>query len=90
MIHLDAAAFSCDVHRGEGDEHAGLEDTSLHFSYWDNSDTTDIIHVLDGNSETLLTVLFGGFQSADGFNQAGTSVPLHVLGLLDHVVSEPS
>ena len=37
VVHLDGLDFSGDVLRGEGDDHAWLDDTSLHTSDGDSS-----------------------------------------------------
>ena len=46
VMHFDGFALSSDVHWGEGDDHAWLDDTGLNSADWNSSNTTDLVDVL--------------------------------------------
>jgi len=102
VVHLDGLNFSGDVDGGEGSEHAGLDDTGLNSADWHSSNTTDLVDILEGKSEWLAGRSRWWDDGVEGFEHSlagelalldflGPSlVPLHVGGLLNHVVSVPS
>ena len=77
VMHFDGLALSGDVHGGEGEDHAGLEDTSLDSADGDSSDTTDLVDVLEWESQGLVLGSLGLLEVVEGFNETGASVPLH-------------
>merc|ERR1719515_291324 len=91
-----------DVYGGEGGEHAGLDDTGLDSANWHRSNTTDLVDILEGKSEWLVGGSRWWDDGVKSFEHglAGelallhflvpSLVPLHVGGLLNHVVSVPS
>ena len=89
-MHLDGLALGGDVHGGEGEDHAGLEDTGLNTADGDGTNTTDLVDVLKGESQGLVLGSLGGLKGVEGFNHAGASVPLHLVRLLEHVVTSPA
>jgi len=89
-MHLYGLALSGDVHGSESDDHSWLEETSLDSSDWHSSNTSDLVDVLEGESEGLVLGSLGGFECVESVDEDGTSVPLHVIGSLDHVISVPS
>ena len=42
VVHFDGLDFSGDVGGGEGDDHTGLDNTSLNTTDWDCTNTTDL------------------------------------------------
>lgn len=54
VVHLDGLDFSGQVDWGEHDDGTGLDDTGLHTTDWDCSDTTDFVHVLQGQTQGLV------------------------------------
>jgi len=102
VVHLDGLNFSGDVDGGEGGEHAGLDDTGLDSANWHRSNTTDLVDILEGKSEWLVGGSRWWDDGVKSFEHglAGelallhflvpSLVPLHVGGLLNHVVSVPS
>jgi len=102
VVHLDGLNFSGDVDGGEGGEHAGLDKTGLNSADWHSSNTTDLVDVLEGESEWLVDGSGWWDDGVEGFEHglAGelalldflvpSLVPAHVGRGLDHVVSVPS
>lgn len=102
MVHFDGLDFSGDVGRSKVDDHASLDDTSLDTTDGHSSDTTDLVDILEGETEGFVGGTNGGLDSIDGIEEGlaldDTSlgllgpalVPGHVTGLLQHVVSVPS
>lgn len=81
VVHLDGLDFSGDVGGSEGDDHTGLEDTSLDTADRDCSDTTDLVDVLEGQTEGLVCGTLGGLNGVDGLEE-GLTGGLASLGLL--------
>jgi hypothetical protein len=81
VVHLDGLDFSGDVGGGEGDDHAGLDDTSLDTADGDRSDTRDLVDILEGKTEGLVGGTDGGLNGVDGLDEGLTS-DLAGLGLL--------
>ena len=90
VMHFDGLALSGDVHGGEGEDHAGLEGTSLDSADGDSSETTDLVDVLEGESQGLVLGSLGLIEGVEGLNKSGTVVPFHEVGLLEHVVTSPA
>jgi len=59
VMHLNRLDFSGHVSGGESDVHAWLEDSSLNTSDGYSSDTSDLVHILKGNAERLLSRSLG-------------------------------
>merc|ERR1719367_2639228 len=87
---------------GEGDDHPGLDDTSLNSANGHCSNTSNFVHILEGKSERLVSRSGwrnDGVKSLKKSHTAGISllplnlpslVPGHLVGGVDHVVSVPS
>jgi len=90
VVHFDGLALSGDQVRSEGNDHAGLEDTSLDTADGHGTDTANLVDVLEGNSEGLVGGTLGGDDRVEGFDECGTLVPGQVGGSLNHVVTEPT
>merc|ERR550534_2912933 len=102
VVHLHGLDLSGRHVGGEGDDHAGLDDSGLHTTHGDCSNTSDFVHILKGQPKGLVGGPGGGndrVKSLEESHAAGLAllplnvpsfVPGHVLGSLDHVVSVPS
>merc|ERR550534_2578142 len=102
VVHLHRLDLSGQHVRGEGDDHAGLDDTSLNTTHGDCSNTSDFVDILEGQPKGLVSGPSGGNDRVKGLEEghaAGLAllplhvpslIPGHVLGSLDHVVSVPS
>lgn len=99
VVHLDGLDLSGDVGGGEGDDHAGLDDTGLNTADGHRANTTDLVDILEGKTEGLLGRTLGGLDGVDGLEEglAGelarldltlpALVPGAVGGGVDHVVA---
>merc|ERR1712216_772541 len=92
VVHLDRLDLSGHVGRGEGADHAGLDDAGLDAAHGHCSDTTDLVHILEGETEGAVDWALGGLNHVEGLKEAGPLVPLHlvlagVTDLADHVVT---
>ena len=102
VVHLNGLDLSGDVDGGEGDDHAALDDTGLDTADGDSADTTDLVNVLEGETEGAVGGAGRGVDGVDGLKEglarglAGLGllvpslVPGHVGGGLDHVVTVPA
>merc|ERR1719328_626746 len=102
VMHLHGLNLSGQHVGGEGDNHARLDDTSLHTTNGHCSNTSDFVDILEGKPERLVSRSGGRndrVQSLQESHAAGLAllplnapplVPGHVGGCLDHVVSVPS
>merc|ERR1719367_2042523 len=102
VMHLHRLDLSGQHVGGEGDHHAGLDDTSLNTSHGDCSNTSDFVNILEGQPEGLVSGPGGRDDSVKGLEESHAAglaflplhvpslVPGHVLRGLDHVVSVPS
>lgn len=73
VVHLDGLDFSGDVGGGEGDDHAGLDDTGLDTADRDRSDTRDLVDILEGKTEGLVGGTDRGLNGVDGLACKGKS-----------------
>lgn len=80
VVHLDGLDFSGDTSGGEGDNHAGLDHTSLDTADRDRSDTTDLVDILEGKTEGLVGGTLGGLDGVNGLKESLAS-DLAVLAL---------
>merc|ERR1719393_463260 len=102
VVHLHGLDLSGQLVGGEGDAHAGLDDTGLDTTHGDCSNTSDFVDILEGQPEGLVSGPGGGNDSVKSLEKghaAGlTLLPLHVpalvpghlLGGVDHVVAVPA
>jgi len=102
VMHFHRLDFSCHTSRGKVDDHTGLDHTSLDTTDGDGTDTTDLVDVLEGQTQGLVNGAGGGLNGVNGLNEGldglvaasadnFTSLPPgHVSSTLDHVVTEPS
>ena len=75
VMHLNGLDVGGDVSGGEGDVHVGLQDTSLDSSDGDRADTTDLVNILEGESQWLVGGSFGGDDGVQSLDQSGSFVP---------------
>jgi hypothetical protein len=80
-MHLDGLYFGSHTSGGEGDDHTGLDDTGLDTTDGNRSDTTDLVDILEGQTEGLVG---GTRRRLNGVNglQESLSGRLASLGLL--------
>jgi hypothetical protein len=102
VVHFDGLDFSGHVGRSERNNHAGLDDTSFDTTDGHCSDTTDLVDVLEGETERLVGGTDRRLNGINGIEEGlaldGTRlallgpalVPRHVGGLLQHVVTVPA
>lgn len=102
VVHFNGLDFGGDVGRSKGDDHTGLDDTGLDSTDGHRADTTDLVDILEGQSQGLVGRSRRRLDGVNGLEQGLTLdntglgllgpslVPTHVGGLLQHVVSVPS
>lgn len=98
VVHLDGLDFSGHASRGEGNDHTGLDDTSLDTADRDCANTANLVDILEGQAEGLVGGTDGGVDGVDGLKEGLASslglglllpalVPGAVGGGLNHVVT---
>jgi len=99
VVHLDGLDFSGDTSGSEGDDHTGLDDTGLNTTDWHRANTTNLVDILEGKTEGLVSWAgrwVDGIDSleeglAGGLASLGlllpTLVPWAVGGVVDHVIT---
>jgi hypothetical protein len=90
VMHLDGFDFGGDTVWCESGDTSWLEDTSLDTSYWDCSNTADLVDVLEWETEWLCN---WSLWCADGIKsliESLSRVPSHVGALLKHVITMES
>ena len=102
VVHLHGLDLSGQVDWSKGDDHAGLQDTSLDTTHGHCSNTADLVHVLEGETEGLVGWPSGGNDGVQSVQESSSGslaflaldgpslVPSHVAGGRQHVVSVPS
>jgi len=102
VVHLDGLDFGGNVGWSKVDDHTSLDDTGLYTTDWYRTDTTDLVNVLERETEGLVGRSDGGLDGIDGLEEGlslddtglgllGPSlVPGHVGGLLQHVITVPT
>jgi hypothetical protein len=90
VVHFDGLDLRGLADGGEGDGHAGLQETGLDTADGDRTDTTDLVHILQGQTQRLVDRALGGDDVVQSLNHGGALVPLHLVGTLDHVITVPA
>jgi len=95
VMHFDGFNLGGNVNGGESDGHFLLEDTGFNSSDWDGTNTSDLVDILEGESQWFFSGSLGGNDVVQGFHKDGSFVPGHVVlivfsGSFQHVVSVPS
>ncbi len=81
VVHLDGLDFGGDVGRSKVDDHTGLDDTGLDTTDWYRTDTTDLVNVLEGETEGLVGRSDWWLDGVDSLEE-GLSLDNTGLGLL--------
>jgi len=89
-MHLDGLDLSAQVSGGEGDNHVRLEGSSLNTTDGNCSNTSDLVDILEGDTEGLVRRSLGLNNGVEGLEEGESLVPAEVGGLLEHVVSVES
>lgn len=98
VVHLDGLDLSGDTSGGEGDDHTGLDDTSLDTTDGNRANAANLVNILEGKAEGLVGRTGGGVDGIDSLEEglAGglrlglllpALVPGAVGGGVDHVVT---
>lgn len=98
VVHLDGLDLSGDTSGGEGDDHTGLDDTSLNTTDRNRANTANLVNILKGKAEGLVGGTRRGVDGIDGLEEGLASglglglllpalVPGAVGGGLNHVVT---
>lgn len=81
VVHLNGLDFSADVAGGKGDNHAGLQNTSLNTSDGDCADTSNLVHVLQGKTQGLGGRARRGDNGIEGLKEGLASQSLLIASL---------
>jgi len=98
VVHLDGFDFSGNTSWSEGNDHAGLDDTSLDTADWYCANTTDLVHILEGKTKRFVGWAGWRVDSIDGLEEGLSAnlglglllpalVPGAVGGVVNHVVT---
>jgi hypothetical protein len=98
VVHLDGLDLSGDTSGGEGDDHTGLDDTSLDTTDGNRANAANLVDILEGKAEGLVGGTCGSVDGVNGLEESLTGglglglllpalVPGAVGGSLDHVVT---
>lgn len=102
VVHLDRLDLSGHVGGSEGNNHTGLDNTGLDSANGHCADTTDLVDILERESQRLVVGSHGGLNGVNGLEEGLTLdlaglgllgpalVPVTVGGGLNHVVTVPS
>jgi len=102
VVHLHRLDLSGDVAWGEEHDHAGLDGTGLNTAHGNRSNTSDLVDVLEGQTESLLDRSLGLQNGVQGLEEglstgiaflafnAPSLEPTHLVRGFQHVVSVPS
>jgi hypothetical protein len=90
VVHLHGLNLSGDGHRGEGDDHTGLEDASLDTTDGHCANTANLVDILERKTEGLEDGALWWVKGIKAVKKGGTVVPGHVVGFLNHVVTDPA
>ena len=66
VMHFDGLDFSGDVGGSEVYDHASLDDTSLDTTDRDSSNTTDLVHILEWETERFVRWSDRGLDGING------------------------
>ena len=69
VVHLDGLDFSGDTSGGEGDDHAGLNNSGLDTADGHSSNTTDFVDILEGKTEGLVGGTRWGLDGVNGLEK---------------------
>ena len=81
VVHLNGLDFGGDTSGGEGDDHAGLDNTSLDTTDGNSANTANLVDILKRKTERLVGRTGRGLDGIDGLKE-GLAGGLTSLGLL--------
>lgn len=90
VMHLDGLAVGGDTHWSESDVHVWLDDTGLNSTDWYCTNTGDLVDILEWESEWLQYWSLWWLDGVEGLHEVLSLVPWHVVGKLEHVITDPS
>ena len=70
MVHLDGLDFSGHTDGSEGDDHAGLDDTSFHTADGHRANTTNLVDILKRETEGLVGGTNRGLDRIDRIKES--------------------
>ncbi|KAB0368761.1 hypothetical protein FD755_019795 [Muntiacus reevesi] len=101
MVHFYRLHFSCYIDWRKGDHHARFENTSLHTTHRDSTNTTNFIDILERQTQGFVSWVSWWQGAVQSFKQSGSTgivaltgdfpslEPWHVSTWLQHVVTIP-
>lgn len=89
-MHFNGLNFSLFFGWGEFNHHTWFEDTSFNSSYWNSSNTTDFVNILEWKSEWFVHWSLWRFKFIEGLVKSFTFVPFHVVRFFNHIITVPS
>mmetsp|Transcript_25162 Transcript_25162/g.40856 ORF Transcript_25162/g.40856 Transcript_25162/m.40856 type:complete len:524 (+) Transcript_25162:185-1756(+) len=90
VVHLHRLYLSANAVGGELHHHTRLDHTGLDTAHRHGADTTNLVHILQRQTERLVGGSLGGVHVVKSLEKGGALVPSHVGGLLNHVVAVPA
>ncbi|KAB0357291.1 hypothetical protein FD754_001447 [Muntiacus muntjak] len=102
MVHFYRLHFSCYIDWRKGDHHARFENTSLHTTHRDSTNTTNFIDILERQMQGFVSWVSWWQGAVQSFKQSGSTgivvltgdfpslEPWHVSNWLQHVVTIPA
>ena len=77
-MHFNGFNLRFGSSRGEGDLHTWFKDTGFDSTDWDSTNTSDLVDVLEWDSEWFFSGSFWWLNEIKSFNKSGTFVPCGV------------
>ena len=90
VVHFYGLDFGFYHRWGEDNLHASLDLSGLNTAYWNRTDTTDLVNILQWKTKWLVGWALWWLYLVQSFDQAVTLVPWHILGLVQHIVAHPA
>ncbi|KAB0374921.1 hypothetical protein FD755_013413 [Muntiacus reevesi] len=102
MVHFYRLHFSCYIDWSKGDHHARFENTSLHTTHRDSTNTTNFVDILERQTQGFVSWASWWQDAIQSFKQGGSTgiailtgdfpslEPWHVSTWLQHVVTIPA
>ena len=81
--------LSLQLNWGKGDDHARLDDASLHTPNWHCANASNFINILQGQTKRLVSWTRRGYNRVQSLKQSGSTsfsfLALHVPSLLNRI-----
>jgi hypothetical protein len=87
VVHLHRLHLSSQTAGTKGNNHTRLDDTGLNTANRDSSNTTNLVHILKGETQGLVRRPLGLVDLVKSLKQGWALVPVKVGGPLNHVVT---